>query len=360
MANIISKEKCIVIDGASLPLNSMMCNEIGNGAMLTIIGGSGVIKLMVSETTIDGVAVTDRAQLIAFLQDNCFSIKGGGSGGDGAVDSVTGNLVTGTSTNPIVDLPTWVDLLRDDRVGYLNSTTGMTFQLSGISDAVKFLSPIPLEVLNLKYPTLTDKIKKVTLIFNCDVNLINNSALTNAFLRNIPTKAKQYDCWTLMYDSGDRVWDFISVNTMPKWYIDEAVGESGTDRQVQGFIGGKRVPVTLGWKQLSDLPSPPPFLNGVLIGTAFKENGDAVFGFLEMALSGVESFVLPNGFPVYNPGIIGNGGGTLPVADAIKNGDAVNKGQSANLLKLLQGYNPSVDQMLVQVGGVLQWTTWTH
>lgn len=358
MAIIITETNCVRIDDALIPKNSAKVIKIATGVRLSFNSGM-FMDVPFSTSTIDGDPINDADELFEFFKAQSFS-AGGGSGGGGAVDSVTGNLVSGTSANPIVDLPTWVDLLRDDRVGYLNSTTGMTFQLSGISDAVKFLSPIPLEVLNLKYPTLTDKIKKVTLIFNCDVNLINNSALTNAFLRNIPTKAKQYDCWTLMYDSGDRVWDFISVNTMPKWYIDEAVGESGTDRQVQGFIGGKRVPVTIGWKQLSDLPSPPPFLNGVLIGTAFKENGDALFGFLEMALSGVESFVLPNGFPVYNPGIIGNGGGTLPVADAIENGDAVNKGQSANLLKLLQGYNPSVDQMLVQVGGVLQWTTWTH
>lgn len=279
--------------------------------------------------TINGAAKPANIDLaIALIVKEVFS-SGGGSG-EGAVESVTGNLVNGSDpANPTIDLPDWVELLRDDRVGYLNSNSGMSFTLSRTSDAVKFLSPVPLTELNLKYPTLTDKIKKVALIFNCDVDLINNTPLTNAILRNIPTKAKQYDCWTLMYDSGDRTWDFISVNSVPKWYVDEAVGEIGTDRQISGFPDGKRGPVTLEWKHLSDQPFPPDFNNGVVTIAKIPESDKSEIGMFRIGVNDTtfESEVIPNSAAVYNPGIIGTGGGTIPVADAINDEDAVNLGQ---------------------------------
>lgn len=102
MANITSKEKCIVIDKASIPLNSMVCTELSNGARLTFVGTSSFIDINVADTTIDGTPVTNKAQLITYLQANSFSV-GGGSGG-GAVESVTGNLVSGSSSNPVISL----------------------------------------------------------------------------------------------------------------------------------------------------------------------------------------------------------------------------------------------------------------
>lgn len=147
----------------------------------------------------------------------------------------------------------------------------------------------------------------------------------------------------------------IWLGSPSKGFTPIVTGEDvkGTDRQVQGFINGQRSPVTLGWKQLSDLPTPPPFLNGVLIGTAFKPDGSALFGFLEMSLDGVTSIVKPNAFPVYNPGIIGTGGGTLPVAPAINDNEAVN-------LKQLNERTippPPLDgnYILMSINGVLTW-----
>lgn len=103
---------------------------------------------------------------------------------------------------------------------------------------------------------------------------------------------------------------------------------TGTERDVLTYDSeGNLVAKPPGWRQFSDLPTPPPFLNGVFIGTAFNSDGSALFGFLEMALDGVNSIIIPNAFPVYNPGIIGTGGGTLPVADGIDDEDAVNVGQ---------------------------------
>lgn len=102
----------------------------------------------------------------------------------------------------------------------------------------------------------------------------------------------------------------------------------GDNRQVPVYKDGEIVAQRLGWAQFSDLPTPPPFSNGFLTGTAFKEDGSALYGFIEWALGEQnQSVVKPNAVPAYNPGIIGNGGGTIPVANAIENADAVNLGQ---------------------------------
>lgn len=103
---------------------------------------------------------------------------------------------------------------------------------------------------------------------------------------------------------------------------------TGTQRQVAGFdADGKATAVTLGWKQLSDLPTPPPFPNGVLTGTAFQEDGSATHGYIELAIDedSPTSVAKPNTIPLYQAGTIGTGGGTLPVQDPIEDLDAVNK-----------------------------------
>ena len=91
----------------------------------------------------------------------------------------------------------------------------------------------------------------------------------------------------------------------------------GTDRQVEGFVGGLRTPVTLGWKQLSDMPSVPSFSNGVLIGTAFQPSGDALFAFgeLDSSTSGADRV------PFYGAG------GRLKVGNAVSNDEAISKAQ---------------------------------
>lgn len=108
----------------------------------------------------------------------------------------------------------------------------------------------------------------------------------------------------------------------------EKASVTGTDRQVLGYVDGEQEAVTLGWKQFSDLPTPPPFSNGVLTGTAFNSDGSAFFAFVELALGeGGTSMVKPNSIPFYNPGQIGTGGGTLAVADGIEDNEAVNVSQ---------------------------------
>lgn len=69
---------------------------------------------------------------------------------------------------------------------------------------------------------------------------------------------------------------------------------TGTERQVLGWSStGTAEPVRLGWKQLSDLPSPPIFSNGVLTGTAFQPDGTALFAFTKLAIDSPEASTIP-------------------------------------------------------------------
>ncbi|HSE99901.1 MAG TPA: SGNH/GDSL hydrolase family protein [Nitrososphaeraceae archaeon] len=101
---------------------------------------------------------------------------------------------------------------------------------------------------------------------------------------------------------------------------------TGTERQVAGFdTDGNVQAVTLGWKQFSDLPSPPTFSNGVLTGTAFQPDGSALHEYVELAIDSPDSIAVPNAIPIYQAGTIGTGGGTLPVQDPVEDLDAINK-----------------------------------
>lgn len=105
---------------------------------------------------------------------------------------------------------------------------------------------------------------------------------------------------------------------------------SGTERQVVRFnSSGQMEASTLGWKQLSDLPTPPTFKNGIYTGTEFQSDGSALFAFLKLAIDDdtPTSIAEPNTIPIYNAGTVGNGGGTLPVQDGIEDLDAVNVSQ---------------------------------
>lgn len=135
------------------------------------------------------------------------------------------------------------------------------------------------------------------------------------------------------YETGDGYKREVEdVNNKNFILIDETTGEGktipvpvGTERQVVSFDeDGKIISETLGWKHLSDLPSPPTFENGVYVGAGFDEDGSATFGFVELALDEGENIVKPNAIPIYNPGTVGTGGGTLRVEEGIDDKDAVN------------------------------------
>lgn len=111
---------------------------------------------------------------------------------------------------------------------------------------------------------------------------------------------------------------------------------SGTDRQVVGYnSSGTPTAVTLGWKQLSDMPSIPSFPNGVLIGTAFQPDGDALFAFGELnsATFGADRV------PFYGTN------GRLKVGDAVSTDEAVSKGQLDRL-----DYRLATNYMIVKSG----------
>lgn len=140
-----------------------------------------------------------------------------------------------------------------------------------------------------------------------------------------------------------------TVNLLPKIGVGGEGGDVdipiGTDRQVLGYVNGEASAVTLGWKQFSDLPSVPPFSNGVLTGTAFDENGNALFAFIELATEGFKAASIP----------LYKSNGRMSVGNATEPDDAICLGQINGVLKAIQGYNASGTQTLTHINGTLQW-----
>lgn len=116
----------------------------------------------------------------------------------------------------------------------------------------------------------------------------------------------------------------LDTELVTKGQMDTAIAEIpggiipiGTNRQVIGFDGsGNAIATTIGWKQLSDLPTPPPFSNGVYVGTAFQPDGSALFAFVELDTN---NDATGTSIPIYTSG------GTLTVQDPVSDLDAVNK-----------------------------------
>lgn len=104
----------------------------------------------------------------------------------------------------------------------------------------------------------------------------------------------------------------------------------GTDREVLGYENGESKALRLGWKQLSDMPSPPDFSNGVLTGTAFNPNGSALFAFVKLNTTNEP---LGTSIPMADQT------GALPTAHAGEPYHAVNLGQLNSRIPLL----PTVD-----------------
>ena len=99
----------------------------------------------------DGDIFESQEELVSAL--SAFS-KGGGSG-EGAVESVTGDLVTGTAENPIINLPT--DVLLDSDTSNV-SVADKVVKYSNIG-AVNTAAPqfpenaVPLAILDFRVPT---------------------------------------------------------------------------------------------------------------------------------------------------------------------------------------------------------------
>ena len=119
----------------------------------------------------------------------------------------------------------------------------------------------------------------------------------------------------------------------------------GTDRQVLGYVNGEAQAVTLGWKQFSDLNTPPPFEAGVLSGMTFNPDGSALYYFQELN-SGVNADAKENAIPVYGTN------GVLKVSDGVTDKDAVSLGQLNSRIPLPPA---SGSFLLMSNDGVLTW-----
>lgn len=99
-----STTSMFIANGTNVRLLSNDFSVGGKNITITFSNVMAPISFDLSEiTTINGAAPPETVEETLALLTNEVFPKGGGSGG-GAVDSVTGNLVTGTSSNPVVSL----------------------------------------------------------------------------------------------------------------------------------------------------------------------------------------------------------------------------------------------------------------
>lgn len=85
-------------------------NQYAKGALTVVYSKTGIsignVFAKYDELTVDGVMYANEQELKPILNEKVFK-KGGGAPSEG-VQSLTGDLVTGTSENPIINLPEWV------------------------------------------------------------------------------------------------------------------------------------------------------------------------------------------------------------------------------------------------------------
>lgn len=102
MAVIITNTNWLQIDGARLQKGKWDLSLTVSGVRLSDAGER--IDIPYIGTTIDGATVTGADELFAFFEAQGFRSSGTGSG-TGGVQSVTGNIVSGTAENPVVNMP---------------------------------------------------------------------------------------------------------------------------------------------------------------------------------------------------------------------------------------------------------------
>lgn len=226
---IITNEGGIVLK-TSTGFNGMSKGNI------TVIGSGDVAKVRSSSndliwaldykvTTIDGESFESCGDLVKKL----LSFKKGGGSGEGAVESVTGDLVDNEDTsNPIVNLPDWIYPLRADRVGYINLRDNDPIYTVGseYSDATGVISSWheTISKLTLNFPKLQGvPYKRHMMLFkvNIDEIILRPVEGSNVTINNVLKKAKKGDIWTLTYDSSSNTWDLEAINSVPEWYIKE-------------------------------------------------------------------------------------------------------------------------------------------
>lgn len=103
MAIIITNPNWLQIDGARLQKGKWDVAQTNTGVRLSDAGIS--INIPFIGTTIDGATVSGADELLAFFEAQGFKQGGTGPGGETGVQSVTGNIVSGTAENPVVNMP---------------------------------------------------------------------------------------------------------------------------------------------------------------------------------------------------------------------------------------------------------------
>lgn len=204
----------------TIPKGQQTATEQAEVVQLAALGTAISFNLPVS-TTLDGVASATLGELASKLS----SFKKGGGSGTGAVESVTGDLVGGSSDNPTVNLFEWVYWLRSDRVGGINISEGGTYVLgSEYIDATMLLGSTPINNYTLRFPRLMDvPFKRHVVVFNVDVKNITLQAIDNVKIKGVLNEAKANDIWVLTYDRFSASWHLEGCNSVPKWYIDNLV-----------------------------------------------------------------------------------------------------------------------------------------
>lgn len=186
-------------------------------------------------------------------------IWGGGSGG-GAISSLTGTLVTGTATNPVVDNP----LLEVHRVIITDGSTRDITDFAGtITLVTNGLDPATSTLLNWK--AIPDETRKLTIIFTFDSPTVTNTSESGVQLLRLPNSAINGDIWEVVYNKFYNIWNLVSVNNSASF---DPIPELPTDQflvgSADGNVGRKIVRTDLSLSNGQVLATNPT--NGNLVG----------------------------------------------------------------------------------------------
>lgn len=104
MAIIVTNANWLQVDGARLQKGKWDLSRISTGVRLSDAGER--IDIPAIGTSIDGITPVTAEELFDFFVAQGFKQGGTGPGGETGVQSVTGNIVSGTAENPVVNIPT--------------------------------------------------------------------------------------------------------------------------------------------------------------------------------------------------------------------------------------------------------------
>ena len=89
MATIVTNPNYIQVDGARIQKGTRDIIPLENGVRLQNTGSGSVVDILVDGTTIDGVAVADRTELLEYLDSQGFKSGGSGPGTEVSWNDVT-------------------------------------------------------------------------------------------------------------------------------------------------------------------------------------------------------------------------------------------------------------------------------